>query len=113
AALERRFQQIQVGEPTIEETAEILKGLRDRYEAHHRVKITDNAVAAAATLSHRYIADRYLPDKAIDVIDEGGSKVRLHSYKIPDNLKKREAKLEEAKKEKDAAVLSQEFESAA
>jgi len=113
AALERRFQPIQVGEPTIEETEEILKGLRDRYEAHHRVKITDDAVAAAATLSHRYIADRFLPDKAIDLIDEAGSKVRLHSYKIPDNLKELEAKLEEAKKEKDAAVLSQEFESAA
>ena len=113
SALERRFQPIQVGEPTIEETEEILKGLRDRYEAHHRVKITDDAVAAAANLSHRYIADRFLPDKAIDLIDEAGSKVRLHSYKIPDNLKELEAKLEEAKKEKDAAVLSQEFESAA
>src|SRR5699024_3065438 len=79
AALERRFEPIQVDEPTIEETEEILKGLRDHYEAHHRVKITDDAVAAAATLSHRYIADRFLPDKAIDLIDEAGSKVRLHS----------------------------------
>src|SRR5690625_7980985 len=94
AALERRFQPIQVGEPTIEETEEILKGLRDRYEAHHRVKITDDAVAAAATLSHRYIADRFLRDKAIDLIDEAGSKVRLHSYKLPDNLKELDAKLE-------------------
>src|SRR5699024_12437788 len=99
AALERRFQPIQVGEPTIEETEEILKGLRDRYEAHHRVKITDDAVAAAATLSHRYIADRFLPDKAIDLIDEAGSKVRVHSYNIPDNLNELEAKLEEDKQE--------------
>ncbi len=113
AALERRFQPIQVGEPTIEETEEILKGLRDRYEAHHRVTITDEAVEAAANLSHRYIADRFLPDKAIDLIDEAGAKVRLRSYKIPENLKELETKLEEAKKEKDAAVLSQEFESAA
>src|SRR5690625_1548047 len=113
AALERRFQPIQVDEPTLEETVQILKGLRDRYEAHHRVKITDDAVAAAATLSHRYIADRFLPDKAIDLIDEAGSKVRLQSYTVPPNLKELEAKLEEAKKEKDAAVLSQEFESAA
>src|SRR5699024_5419918 len=113
AALERRFQPIQVGEPTTEETEEILKGLRDRYEAHHRVTITDEAVEAAANLSHRYISDRFLPDKAIDLIDEAGSKVRLRSYKIPESFKELEAKLEEAKKEKDAAVLSQEFEAAA
>src|SRR5699024_11243836 len=79
AALERRFQPIQVGEPSIEETKSILKGLRDRYEAHHRVKITDEAIEAAANLSHRYISDRFLPDKAIDLIDEAGSKVRLRS----------------------------------
>lgn len=113
AALERRFQPIKVGEPSIKETEEILKGLRDRYEAHHRVTITDEAIEAAANLSHRYISDRFLPDKAIDLIDEAGSKVRLRSYKIPDSLKKLEAKLEEVKKEKDSAVLSQEFEKAA
>src|SRR5699024_9233773 len=107
AALERRFQPIQVGEPTIEETDEILKGLRESYEANHSVKITDNAVSAASTLSNRYIAERVLPDKDIDLIDEAGSKVRIHSYKIPDNLTELEAKLEEAKKEKDAAVLGQ------
>src|SRR5699024_1583380 len=113
AALERRFQTIQVGEPSIEETKSILKGLRDRYEAHHSVKITDEAIEAAANLSHRYISDRFLPDKAIDLIDEAGSKVRLRSYKIPEDLKKLESQLEEAKKEKDSAVLSQEFEKAA
>ncbi len=113
AALERRFQPIQVGEPSVEETEEILRGLRDRYEAHHRVKITEEAIVAAANLSHRYISDRFLPDKAIDLIDEAGSKVRLRSYKIPENLKELEAKLEDAKKEKDSAVLSQEFETAA
>src|SRR5690625_4814959 len=113
AALERRFQPIQVDEPTIEETVEILKGLRDRYEAHHRVTITDEAIQAAAELSSRYITDRFLPDKAIDLIDEAGSRVRLKSYTIPPNLKELEAKLEEARKEKDSAVLSQEFEKAA
>lgn len=113
AALERRFQPIQVDEPTVEETIEILKGLRDRYEAHHRVSITDEAIEAAATLSDRYITDRFLPDKAIDLIDEAGSKVRLRSYTIPPNLKELEQKLEEVRKEKDAAVQSQEFEKAA
>ncbi len=87
AALERRFQPIQVDEPTVEETIQIIKGLRDRYEAHHRVKITDEAVEAAAKLSDRYISDRFLPDKAIDLIDEAGSKVRLRSFTIPPNLK--------------------------
>lgn len=113
AALERRFQPIQVDEPTIEETIQILKGLRDRYEAHHRVTITDEAIRAAAELSHRYITDRFLPDKAIDLIDEAGSRVRLQSYTMPPNLKELEAELEEVKKEKDSAVLSQEFEKAA
>ncbi len=94
AALERRFQPIQVDEPTIEETILIIKGLRDRYEAHHRVKITDEAVEAAAKLSDRYISDRFLPDKAIDLIDEAGSKVRLRSFTIPPNLKELEDKLE-------------------
>jgi len=113
AALERRFQPIRVEEPTLDETIEILRGLRDRYEAHHRVTITDEAIEAAASLSDRYITDRFLPDKAIDLIDEAGSKVRLHSYTIPPNLKELEQQLEEVRKEKDAAVQSQEFETAA
>lgn len=113
AALERRFQPIQVDEPTIEETIQIIKGLRDRYEAHHRVKITDEAVEAAAKLSDRYISDRFLPDKAIDLIDEAGSKVRLRSFTIPPNLKELENKLENVRHEKNAAVQSQEFEKAA
>ena len=113
AALERRFQPIQVDEPTLDETIQILHGLRDRYEAHHRVTITDEAIEAAATLSDRYITDRFLPDKAIDLIDEAGSKVRLSSYTVPPNLKELEQKLEEVRKEKDAAVQSQEFEKAA
>src|SRR5690625_3336359 len=113
AALERRFQPIQVDEPTIDETVQILEGLRDRYEAHHRVTITDEAIEAAAELSNRYITDRFLPDKAIDLIDEAGSRVRLQSYTIPPNIKELEEKLEEIRKEKDSAVLSQEFEKAA
>ncbi|MFC4620215.1 ATP-dependent protease ATP-binding subunit ClpC [Camelliibacillus cellulosilyticus] len=113
AALERRFQPIKVSEPTKEESILILKGLRDRYEAHHRVKITDEAIDAAVKLSDRYISDRFLPDKAIDLIDEAASKVRLRSYTAPPNLKELEQKLEEIKKEKDAAVQSQEFEKAA
>ncbi|WP_019157056.1 ATP-dependent protease ATP-binding subunit ClpC [Robertmurraya massiliosenegalensis] len=113
AALERRFQPITVDEPTSEESVQILKGLRDRYEAHHRVSITDEAIEAAVKLSDRYISDRFLPDKAIDLIDEAGSKVRLRSYTTPPNLKELEVKLEEVRKEKDAAVQSQEFEKAA
>ncbi|SHG12940.1 ATP-dependent protease ATP-binding subunit ClpC [Ornithinibacillus halophilus] len=113
AALERRFQPIQVDEPSVDETMQILAGLRDRYEAHHRVTITDEAIEAAANLSDRYITDRFLPDKAIDLIDEAGSKVRLRSYTVPPNLKELEQKLEEVRKEKDAAVQSQEFEKAA
>ncbi len=113
AALERRFQPIQVDEPTIDETILIIKGLRDRYEAHHRVKITDEAVDAAAKLSDRYISDRFLPDKAIDLIDEAGSKVRLRSFTVPPNLKELENKLENVRHEKNAAVQSQEFEKAA
>ncbi|ARD48176.1 ATP-dependent Clp protease ATP-binding subunit [Sporosarcina sp. P33] len=113
AALERRFQPIQVDEPSVEETIQIIKGLRDRYEAHHRVKITDEAVEAAAKLSDRYISDRFLPDKAIDLIDEAGSKVRLRSYTTPPNLKELEVKLEAIRSEKNAAVQSQEFEKAA
>ncbi|WP_061793018.1 ATP-dependent protease ATP-binding subunit ClpC [Cytobacillus firmus] len=113
AALERRFQPITVDEPTAEESVQILEGLRDRYEAHHRVTITDAAIEAAVKLSDRYISDRFLPDKAIDLIDEAGSKVRLRSYTTPPNLKELEVKLEDVRKEKDAAVQSQEFEKAA
>lgn len=113
AALERRFQPIQVDEPSVEESVQILQGLRDRYEAHHRVTITDEAIEAAAKLSDRYITDRFLPDKAIDLIDEAASKVRLRSYTTPPNLKELEQQLEEVRKEKDAAVQSQEFEKAA
>ncbi|QOR66740.1 ATP-dependent Clp protease ATP-binding subunit [Cytobacillus suaedae] len=113
AALERRFQPIQVDEPTIEESIQILQGLRDRYEAHHRVSITDESIVQAVKLSDRYISDRFLPDKAIDLIDEAGSKVRLRSYTAPPNLKELEQKLEGVRKEKDAAVQSQEFEKAA
>ena len=113
AALERRFQPIQVDEPTVEESIEIIKGLRDRYEAHHRVKITDEAIVAAAKMSDRYISDRFLPDKAIDLIDEAGSKVRLRSYTTPPDLKELEARLEAARSEKNEAVQSQEFEKAA
>ncbi|MDQ0247679.1 ATP-dependent Clp protease ATP-binding subunit ClpC [Bacillus fengqiuensis] len=113
AALERRFQPIQVDEPTIEESIQILQGLRDRYEAHHRVSITDEAIEQAVKLSDRYISDRFLPDKAIDLIDEAGSKVRLRSFTTPPNLKELEQKLESVRKEKDAAVQGQEFEKAA
>ncbi|GGD03711.1 negative regulator of genetic competence ClpC/MecB [Thalassobacillus devorans] len=113
AALERRFQPIQVDEPTTDESVQILQGLRDRYEAHHRVTITDEAIESAVKLSDRYITDRFLPDKAIDLIDEAASKVRLQSYTAPPNLKELEQKLEEVRKEKDAAVQGQEFEKAA
>ncbi|UYO35779.1 ATP-dependent protease ATP-binding subunit ClpC [Bacillus zhangzhouensis] len=113
AALERRFQPIQVDQPSVEESIQILRGLRDRYEAHHRVSITDEAIEAAVKLSDRYISDRFLPDKAIDLIDEAGSKVRLRSFTTPPNLKELEQKLDEVRKEKDAAVQSQEFEKAA
>ncbi|WP_054951028.1 ATP-dependent Clp protease ATP-binding subunit [Numidum massiliense] len=113
AALERRFQPITVEPPTPDEAILILKGLRDRYEAHHRVKITDEAIEQAVKLSDRYITDRYLPDKAIDLVDEAASKVRLRSYTMPPNLKEMEQQLEAIRKEKDAAVQSQEFEKAA
>jgi len=112
-ALERRFQPIMVDEPSPEEALEILKGLRDRYEAHHRVKITDEALEAAVKLSDRYISDRFLPDKAIDLIDEAASRVRLRTHTAPPNLKELEQKLEKVRSEKDAAVQSQEFELAA
>ena len=113
AALERRFQPVQVDEPTVEDTIAILKGLRDRYEAHHRINISDEAVEAAARLSDRYVSDRFLPDKAIDLIDEASSKVRLKSHTTPSNLKEIEQEIEKVKNEKDAAVHSQEFENAA
>ena len=113
AALERRFQPVQVDEPTVEDTIEILKGLRDRYEAHHRINISDEALEAAAKLSNRYVSDRFLPDKAIDLIDEASSKVRLKSHTTPNNLKEIEQEIENVKNEKDAAVHAQEFENAA
>ncbi|WP_407724077.1 ATP-dependent Clp protease ATP-binding subunit [Ruminococcus sp. JL13D9] len=113
AALERRFQPVKVGEPTTEQAIEILKGLRDRYEAHHKVKITDEAIEAAVNLSSRYIADRYLPDKAIDLIDEGASKIRLKSLTSPDNVKELEAQIEDYEKEKASAIDEQDFERAA
>jgi ATP-dependent Clp protease ATP-binding subunit ClpC len=113
AALERRFQPITVAEPTVEETIQILKGLRDKYEAHHRVRITDEALDAAARLSSRYITDRFLPDKAIDLMDEAGSRVRLQAFVAPPDLKDMEKELEVLQKEKEAAVDGQEFEKAA
>jgi len=112
-ALERRFQPIMVDEPSVDETLAILKGLRDRYEAHHRVQITDEALDAAARLSDRYVADRFLPDKAIDLVDEAASRVRLRSFTAPPHLKELEEQLEGIRKEKEAAVSAQEFEKAA
>lgn len=113
SALERRFQPITVGEPTQEEAIQILKGLRDKYEAHHRVQITDESIKAAVRLSHRYITERYLPDKAIDLIDEAASKVRLKTFVAPPDLKKLEEELVRTLKEKEAAIENQEFEKAA
>ena len=113
AALERRFQPVTVGEPTVEETIQILKGIRDKYEAHHGVKITDEALEAAAKLSDRYIADRFLPDKAIDLVDEASSKMRLKSYTAPPSLKKLEEEVEKLKQEKEEAISTQDFEKAA
>ncbi len=113
AALARRFQPVTIDPPTVEETIDILKGLRDRYEAHHRVRITDEALHAAATLSQRFISNRFLPDKAIDLIDEAGSRVRLQTTTKPPDLKEIEKKLETASKEKKASIASQEFEKAA
>ncbi len=110
AALERRFQPVMVGEPSQEESVTILEGLRDKYEAHHKVKITDEAIKAAVSLSSRYIADRYLPDKAIDLIDEAASRVRLNAYTTPDNLKEIENEITVQESELESAVNSQEFE---
>ena len=113
AALERRFQPIMVEEPSAEEALAILDGLRDRYEAHHRVKITPAALKAAVSLADRYVSDRFLPDKAIDLIDEAASRVRLKSYVAPPDLKRLEERLDDLRKEKEAAVQAQEFEKAA
>ena len=113
AALERRFQPVMVGEPSEEEAIEILKGLRDRYEAHHKVKITDEAIDAAVKLSSRYIADRFLPDKAIDLMDEASSRVRLRSFTAPTDLQELEKSIKELEQEKAAAINAQEFERAA
>ena len=113
AALERRFQPVQVGEPSKEEAVAILKGLRDRYEAHHKVRITDEAIEAAVQLSDRYITDRFLPDKAIDLIDEAASRVRIRSYTTPPDMKELEAKIQQLNKEKEEAIAHQNFERAA
>ncbi|QNJ06347.1 ATP-dependent Clp protease ATP-binding subunit ClpC [Synechococcus sp. MEDNS5] len=109
AALERRFQPVTVGEPSIEDTIEILKGLRERYEQHHRLRITDEAIEAAATLGDRYISDRFLPDKAIDLIDEAGSRVRLMNSKLPPEAKEVDKELRTVQKEKEDAVREQDF----
>ena len=113
AALERRFQPVTVGEPTEDETVEILKGLRDKYEAHHKVRITDEAINAAVKLSSRYINDRYLPDKAIDLIDEAASVVRLNANTLPQNLRDMEEEIKRLKGEKQSAISSQAYEQAA
>src|SRR5687767_2143390 len=113
AALERRFQPVQVGEPTVEHTILILKGLRDRYEAHHRVSITDPAIVAAATLADRYINDRFLPDKAIDLIDEAGARMRIRRMTAPPDLREFDEKIAEARREKESAIDAQDFEKAA
>ena len=113
SALERRFQPVMVGEPSVEETVEILKGLRDRYEAHHKVTITDEALAAAARLGDRYISDRFLPDKAVDLIDEASSRVRLQATLPPAEIREVDNEIRKVKIEKEAVVKSQEFEKAA
>ena len=113
AALERRFQPVQVAEPTIAHTIEILKGLRDRYEAHHGVSITDDALVAAAQLADRYVSDRFLPDKAIDLIDEAGSRMRIRRMTAPPGLRKSDEKIAEVRREKESAIDSQDFEKAA
>src|ERR687894_343155 len=113
AALERRFQPIQVGEPSVQHSIEILRGLRDRYEAHHRVSITDSALAAAATLADRYINDRFLPDKAIDLIDEAGARMRIRRMTAPPDLREFDEKIADARREKESAIDAQDFEKAA
>lgn len=113
AALERRFQPVMVGEPTVEESIDILRGLRDRYEAHHRVKISDEAINAAVHLSDRYISDRFLPDKAIDLMDEAAARVRIKAFASPPDMKELEQALKNVQKEKEEAVSNQNFERAA
>jgi ATP-dependent Clp protease ATP-binding subunit ClpC len=113
AALERRFQPVLVEEPTVDHTIDILKGLRDRYEAHHRVAITDDALVAAARLASRYISDRFLPDKAIDLIDEAASRLRIHAMTAPPDFRDLEERLQQIRQEKQAAIAGQEFEKAA
>jgi ATP-dependent Clp protease ATP-binding subunit ClpC len=113
AALERRFQPIQVGEPSLAHTIEILKGLRDRYEAHHRVSITDGALVAAATLADRYISDRFLPDKAIDLIDEAGARMRIRRMTAPPDLRDFDERIAQVRREKESAIDAQDFERAA
>jgi ATP-dependent Clp protease ATP-binding subunit ClpC len=113
AALERRFQPIQVAEPSLAHTIEILKGLRDRYEAHHRVSITDGALVAAATLADRYISDRFLPDKAIDLIDEAGSRMRIRRMTAPPDLREFDEKIATVRRDKESAIDAQDFEKAA
>ena len=113
AALERRFQPIQVKEPSVEHTTQILRGLRDRYEAHHRVSITDGALVAAAELAHRYISDRFLPDKAIDLIDEAGARLRIRRMTAPPALKAMDEEISTVRLEKEAAIDAQDFEGAA
>ena len=113
AALERRFQPVTVNEPTEEESIEIIKGLRDKYEAHHKLKITDEAIEAAVTMSGRYINDRYLPDKAIDLMDEAASRVRMKTLTVPDDLKEIENRINALVSEKESAIKAQDFEAAA
>src|SRR5205814_96687 len=113
AALERRFQQIRVEEPSVDDTIQILRGLRDRYEAHHRCKINDDALTAAATLADRYIQDRHLPDKAIDLIDEAASRLRIRTMSAPPRYRELEDEIEKVRKDKEAAIEAQEFEKAA
>src|SRR5690348_3843943 len=113
AALERRFQQVRVEEPSVDDTVQILRGLRDRYEAHHRVTITDEALAAASELSDRYIQDRHLPDKAIDLIDEAASRLRIKSMSAPPRYRELEDEIDRVRKEKEASIENQEFEKAA
>jgi len=113
AALERRFQPIQVAEPTVAHTIEILKGLRDRYESHHKVSISDGALVSAATLADRYVSDRHLPDKAIDLIDEAGSRLRIRRMTVPPEIREYDDKIAAARKEKESAIDGQDFEKAA
>ena len=113
AALERRFQQVRIDEPSVDESVEILRGLRDRYEAHHRCTITDDALRAAAVLSDRYIQDRHLPDKAIDLIDEAASRMRIKTMSAPPQYRELEEEIESVRVDKENAIEAQEFEKAA